>query len=458
VRARWLFCFVLLVYLLGPSRPVPEGFETTFAGWLASPVFAAMAWIYPRADPIDVGLRAARVFGATCTAGAVALIFATLRRRVTETNALALSLVSAFASPLWSGASRSVVPEAPAALFVATAVFLLPSAFASVANSRSGPRLVVGGFGVLSCVCAFAVVWPGRMGEFQPEVVAAALASPGKGLLFFAPLCLAPLAAFRSAPCRIASAIVVVVILGSAFSERPWGEPSFGPARFAPLLPLIAWGSASAFDVAPKLLRGIMSASALAAVFHALAVFGGGRLWDARRDLVRDPAAVWDFRDSPFSDVLAGPPPPALDGERISPASLALREGVTSLRAGAPAPWFVHGFAPVEAEGVWATGRESWIAFSAPPGDYELTLIAAAPARAGRRQGLSVEGANPGRFDFKSQLWEYEPVVLRVRSRGEGEIAVVKMKHRHTWMPGHGDVRNCAFFVTELRLTRLARD
>jgi hypothetical protein len=167
---------------------------------------------------------------------------------------------------------------------------------------------------------------------------------------------------------------------------------------------------------------------------------------------------VWDLRDSPITDLLVGAPAPdraGLEPSRLpmplgehSPASL---PSADSVRPG----WFAHGWEAPEESGIWASGRETWLALT-PPGEgpYELSLEAAAPVVRGTPQRLEidVDGERRPAHEFARGLWEYETV--RVSLPDAAGPVVVRFRPRHVWLPGKGDVRRCSFFVRRVRLER----
>lgn len=510
MQARWLFGFVVLAYLFGPARAgvscsatstwilPPEAVPPApkLAELFGFPVAAAVRAAYPGVSPNDLALRAGRLFGSLCTAGAVALTFLALRRRTSGTGGLLLALGVAFASPLWSWTSRADPPETLAVLLVAALLwlpaqarplfwgdtpgvaagglaagllFLDPVSLAATPalamlarqpSSRSSWAALLGGGAGTTTLLVWLQGMPpdglltwlqGRFGAPDPIVASAYLVSPGRGLVWFAPVVgLAALALRRGATpfARHGALVVLAVLVESSFRREPWGPLGFGPTLLAPYLPLLALMAA---ELPVSWLRAGALLSLPAALAHGGAVFAGGHTWDERRAIILEPQAVWDLRDSPFSDLVFGAPPP--DVADFSAARFFLRPGLHPTRAGAAAPWLVYGWEAPEPRGTWASGRESWIALAAPPGEYRLTLVASAPRLAGRAQRIEVErpGAAPLELGFAKQLWQFES--LTIPFHAERNLTVLRLRPAHTWMPGHGDVRHCSLFLAGLRLT-----
>jgi hypothetical protein len=254
---------------------------------------------------------------------------------------------------------------------------------------------------------------------------------------------------------RGSAIVLAIAVLELSCREQWWGGYGFGPHRLVAYVPLLALMAA----FAP---RRLVAWSPLllvpAALLHAAFVFRGGHLWDERRDIDAHPAVVWDLRDSPITDLLVGAPAPdraGLEPSRLpmplgehSPASL---PSADSVRPG----WFAHGWEAPEESGIWASGRETWLALT-PPGEgpYELSLEAAAPVVRGTPQRLEidVDGERRPAHEFARGLWEYETV--RVSLPDAPGPVVVRFRPRHVWLPGKGDVRRCSFFVRRLRLER----
>jgi hypothetical protein len=204
--------------------------------------------------------------------------------------------------------------------------------------------------------------------------------------------------------------------------------------------------------------RGLGWGSLLAvpvALAHALTVLAGGYGWDARRDLAAHPDAAWDMHDSPWRDLLYGAPTP--DEAAFLPDAFPMVPGEHPTRAGDSLPWLAFGWEAPEATGTWASGRESWIVLALPPGDYVLTLIAAAPRLEGRGQRLTIERPSgpPVEVAFAGGLWEFQPVAIRLRP--QAGITVLKIRPAHAWQPGRGDVRRLTLFLASLHLHRVPR-
>jgi hypothetical protein len=308
---------------------------------------------------------------------------------------------------------------------------------------------------VASGLVASAALPPGSAPHFgapDPAVVAAYLVSPGRGLPFFVPLAVLAVAALLRGdePRRLVrrcALTVAIVLAEAACLDPPWRAEGFGPSSLAPYVPLLA---AMAASLPSRGLRWGALLALPAVVAHGGAVFVGGHTWEERRDPVGHPLAVWDARDSPFSDLLVGPPRPEV--EALLPSAFHLPPGEHVTRAGEPVPWLLYGWEPPEPTGTWASGRESWIVLAVPPGDQVLSLMATAPHVRGRPQRLEIErpGAPPFEVALTEDLWNLQPVTIPFRP--QAGVAVIKLRPAHTWLPGHGDVRRLTVFVASIRL------
>jgi hypothetical protein len=147
-----------------------------------------------------------------------------------------------------------------AALAIVADPDLLPAAAIVVAVAAlASPSAVAALVEVIPPLVAFAAVlahrkmvggWPAPPGHLV-EGLFGLLTSTGKGLLFFAPpLVLLPWAlraAFREGrrDAALLTAVLVAVLFGVAASPRWHGDPSYGPMRLLPIVPiaieLVAW-------------------------------------------------------------------------------------------------------------------------------------------------------------------------------------------------------------------------
>jgi len=444
VAAQWLCILVFLAYLSGPSRaPEDPPRDPALTTAIAAPVNAFVKGIYEHVPTQDRARWADRLIGAVLTTAAVTLTFLALQRIAPKESALILALMAAFASPLWSWTSRANTPETAWTLGAAALVWLSVS---------YGTYVVV--WSAAGAVTTALLALGIAHGAFDPEVAAAYLVSPGRGLVFYAPLFVLALVALarRGGPRNVVVGGALVLLAGLdeiAGRADPWGPMGFGPTQFAPYIPLLAVMAAGLPRVWLR-VGALLSLPALSA--HGAAIFAGGHAWDERRAVAQHHEAVWDLSDSPFADLVFGAPRP--DPRDLVAVHQWMRPGDYITRAGRPAPWLVYGWEGAEAKGVWASGRESWLVLGVPPGDYQLTLIASAPQRRGRNQSLLVErpGEPPLELEFQKKLWDLEP--LAIPFRAERNITVLKLRPAHTWMPGHGDVRPCSVFLAALRLER----
>jgi hypothetical protein len=438
---------VFLAYLFGPSRaPANDtgGAGARLAELASAPLAASVRVVYPAVAAPDRARWTGRLLCALATAGAIALTSATLRRLVPAEGALLLAGSAAFASPLWSWTSRADAPAALATLSVAAALWLLVERPALSASAGAAVAAVPLG---LALATSFE-----RVAPFDPTLMAAYLVSPGRGIFLFAPIAaLAAAATLRGARPRkwaFGGALVVLASLVAIASRpEPWGALGFGPTLLAPLVPLLA-------VMAAGLSRNWLRAGAIlalpAALAHGASVFLAGHTWDERRGIAQHPDAVWDWEDSPWSDLAFGPPRP--DPATLRAVDYFLKPGEQQTREGRPLPWLAYGWEKPEPGGTWASARESWIVLATPPGEYVLTLTATAPGRRGQTQQLQVErpGATSLQLSFSRQLWELEP--LAIPFEATGNLTVLKLRPAHTWIPGKGDARALSFFLAALQL------
>ena len=290
------------------------------------------------------------------------------------------------------------------------------------------------------------------MSAFDPAVLAAYLVSPGRGLLLFAPVAGLAVAALARGdePRRLVRGSGLAGARGPDAGGLP--RRSLGPTGLRAGPPLADRSAARGHGRGPSGPgRSLGIAGRLAhRVGPGAAVLDGGYGWDRRREPAAHPDAVWDLRDSPFGDLMHGPPPP--DPALFLPSAFRMAPGDHPTRAGEDAPWLAFGWEPLEPTGAWASGRESWIVLAVPPGDYTLALTAAAPLIQGHGQRLEIErpGGPPLEVAFTGGLWSFERV--RIPFRPQAGITVLKIRPAWTWRPGRGDVRRLGFFVSSLWL------
>jgi hypothetical protein len=321
-------------------------------------------------------------------------------------------------------------------------------------RATSGLRLAVAaaavtlGVMVAQRATAFSgAYWTEAFRSFDPTVFATYFLSPGLGLFLF----VATAAGMLTARGRLAAIMVLLLVADIAMRPDPWGPPGFGPVWLTPLVPLIAQAAAGLGRTA--IAVGLLWTLPIAFA-HGYATFRGGHTWSERRLLAAHPDAVWDLRDNPFRDQWKGAPPPDLRDR--SPRDFRMPVGPYPLHAGQPVPWMVHGWEEPEAEGMWASEAESWIALAVPPGDYKLTLTASAPLWGATPQSVAIvrPGYPPLDVTFKRGLWDYEAIDIPFRS--ERAVSVIVLRPAHVVFPGQGDVRRATLFVKSLLLTSSA--
>jgi len=453
VRTRFVFLLAFVVYVLGPARAPGREAQGPVAKATGAPFVALARVVYPLVPPADQERWAGRAAGAFYAAGAVALTFAALGRLASPEAALILAAAAALGSPLWSWGSRGSNVEAPGALLMAAVLWL---SF----RSRPVPWRAIAAVAALALVVALAqATTPAAEGTsvvqaFDTLAFAAYLVAPGRGLLLFiATSVLALVGLWRGdAFVRGAGIVVLAVVAEIASRPDPWDPLAFGPALLTPLVPLLA---VMAARLPLEVLRiGLLWTLPLA-LLHGIAVFRGGHTWDERRGLPAHPDAVWDTHDTPFRDLLLGPPEPDL--RALVPRELLVSGGTHATRAGEEAPWLVYGWEPPEAQGTWASGPRSWIVVAAPPGEFVLTLTATAPALGTDRQRLTIArpGYPPLEFAFTKGLWEYERVVVPFQSTQA--LSLIELRPAYVARPGRGDVRPLTLFVAGLSVEPVRR-
>ena len=476
---------------------------------LSIPLALVVRALEPEVEPVERSRITGRVAGAFFTAAALGVTYAVLLRLTGSISSLAVTLGAAFASPLYSVASRELWNHGPAALLlsailwlsfrtsgaalvggaacVATTYFvrhaaLVPAAVlflvlhwrALAEAPRRGLLLAASGGAAASLPLALLnqaamgnpmggyaalQVFEYRWGLPRPEALLAYLVSPARGMLLFAPVTLLAIVGLRWAWRRPGArfvwaclAAVSAAVIQLACYGPWWGGWAFGPRMLTEYVPLLA---VMAGFCPPRAIALGCALSVPIAGIHAAYVFKGGHSWDERRQVDDNPAAVWDVRDSPFTDLIFGPPWP--DAATLDAGRVAMLVGTHAISSERPAPWLVYGWEPTESAGVWASGSETWLAISLPaPGRYALVLQATAPVVGGRPQrlGISISGnAVERRHAFKSGLWDYQPVRMEIPYRS-GTI-LIRIEPDHIWFPGHGDVRRCTFFLQSIGLERL---
>ena len=478
---------------------------------LSLPLALVVRALEPEVEPVERSRITGRVAGAFFTAAALGVTYAVLLRLTGPISSLAITLGAAFASPLYSVASRELWNHGPAALLLAAIVWLslrttsaaLVGGAACVAATyfvrhaalapaavlflvlqwralRDQPRrgLALAALGGVAASLPLALLNQAAMGnpmggyaalqafEYRwgfpkTEALLAYAVSPARGMLLFVPVTLLALGGLRFAARRpharlawACLAAVVTALIEIASYGPWWGGWAFGPRMMTEYVPLL--GVMAAFCPARAIALGCALCAPVVAI-HAAYVFKGGHSWDERRQVDDNPAAVWDVSDSPFTDLVFGPPRP--DAATLDAGRVAMPVGTHAISSERPTPWLVYGWEPTENAGVWASGSETWLAVSLPaPGRYALVLQATAPVVRGRPQrlGISISGnAVERRHAFETGLWDDEPVRMEIPYRS-GTI-VIRIEPDHIWFPGHGAVRRCTFFLRSLGLERLVR-
>lgn len=371
------------------------------------------------------------------------VLFKILARRWTENMAVAAAAALVLGTPMWA-ASQALWPQTAAAFFLCVALLFvvraeydpvwagrvgLPLGLAVAANPidaglvavlalavalrwpRRVPWLVL--FGAVPVAVGFAVHAPpfGLTEPFGPGT-AALLASPGKGILFFAPVVLVGLVgaalAFRYGEHWIAGSLVLAaaahaVVAGCA-ADWAAGD-AYGPRLLADAMPLLL------FFLPDGLLRLRVFGQALVVLAIAVQALGAFAYDDRWVRLEQSPPAsghaeLWDWERSPV----------VLYAQRraLFFAAPGLAEGRTVIRN--------HPIVPFTPEGsrIEFAGEEPHV------GGAEATLgnvflFGGARAERGRvRLGARQDGI----FLRVAEGARHRPLELRVAGRGSGGLQI----------------------------------
>jgi hypothetical protein len=425
---------VLLVLLLANGRPAVAQ---------APPIPAFLR----DALPLDeTGLALAGKAVASLFASlAGGVLFKILARRWTEDMAVAAAGALVLGTPVWA-ASQSLWPQTAGVLCVTVALlFIVRADYDPVWAGRTGlplglavavnpidaalagvlalgvalrwprriPWLVL--FGAVPVAAGLAVHAPpfGLTEPFGPGA-AGLLASPGKGILFFAPVALVGLVgaalAFRYGEHWIAGSFVLAaaahaVLAGSA-ADWAAGD-AYGPRLLADAMPLVI------FFVPDGLLRLRVLGQALVVLSIAVQALGAFAYDDRWVRLQQSPPApdhaeLWDLEHGPVAlyarrraVILAAPGP--VDGR------IAIRMHPIVL------------FSP-EGSRVEFAGEEAHVAGAdATLGD--VYLLGGARAEGGR---LHLRGPEDGLFLRVAGGARHRPLELRIAGRGRGAVQIAE--------------------------------
>ena len=425
---------VLFVLLLANGRPAVAQ---------APPVPALLRAALPLSE---TGLAlAGKALASLFASLAGGILFKILARRWTEDMALAAAAALVLGTPVWA-ASQALWPQTAAVLCVSVALlFIVRADYDSVWAGRTGLPL---GLAVavnpidaaLVAVLALAVAlrWPRRIpwlllfgalpvavglalhappfGLTEPfgPGTAALLASPGKGIVFFAPVVLVGLVgaalAFRYGEHWIAGSFVLAaaahaVLAGSA-SDWAAGE-AYGPRLLTDAMPLLI------FFLPDGLLRLRMIGQALvvlAIAGQALGAFSYDDRWVRLQQSppAPDHAELWDLEHSPVvlysrrrAVILAAPG--SVDGR------IAIRMHPIVL------------FAP-EGSRIEFAGEEAHVGGAdATLGD--VYLFGGARAEGGR---LRLSGRQDGLFLRVASGARHRALELKVAGRGKGSVEIAE--------------------------------
>jgi len=301
-----------------------------------------------------------RMFAAIICALAVAFFYRALRERFARDVAVVAALILAFATGMWSTASRGLWSHGPLILCYAVALLMILRAerrpmLAALAGLPLGFAILVRPTAALALAAFAAVVairWPRRAIGFalcaaailgpwvtynlaiygapippyyRPsrlagtrtfgEALLGHLVSPSRGLFVFSPVLLLLFPglalALRGARDRLLAVALGAVILGhwigAARFAHWWGGASFGPRLMIDILPfavfLGAYAQEGVMAMAPRargLAAGAVALLALAsAAINAQGALSGASIrWNViPTNVDRAPARVWDWHD-----------------------------------------------------------------------------------------------------------------------------------------------------------------
>lgn len=303
-----------------------------------------------------------KVFAAAISAISVILLYRALLFRFSATVALAVVPVFAFATSMWSTASRALWSHDALILFICLGLYLtlrpastrmallagasFAAAFAmrptgaialaamGIVFAARGPKAVMAyGLGTLVIgllLIAFNMqVWgevippyynPSRIAVSSTvwQALAGNLFSPARGLFVFSPVLLLALPgfylAFRTRDDRplgfaLLAAVVVHWIVVSRFPHW-WGGHSFGPRFMSDILPFLMVALAFTLQRAEALeaprfgivLATFVTLSMISVAIHSQgAIKGAGSRWNyIPNNIDRHPERLWDWHDPQF--------------------------------------------------------------------------------------------------------------------------------------------------------------
>lgn len=315
-----------------------------------------------------------KIIASTFVALTAVLVYLIAVSRTSQTAAIALALIFAFATSAWSIASRSLWQHGPSMFLLALALLLqqrrrapavigfalaaafvvrptnaIPLALGSSWILWQEPRRSVAfAAGAAAALAPFLILnqhvygaWlppydlPGfvRDNPFLGEALAGHLVSPARGLLVYSPFFVFAIlgVALRVSAHRIdsldlfAAAVVVLHwIVIAKMNAYWWGGDSFGPRFFADVLPylmylvlpVIEWVEERATPMRRVVLAVFSAAVVVGVGMHAQGVLNPAAIaWNHEpTNIDEDLDRLWDWRHPPF---LAGfvapaptPPPP----------------------------------------------------------------------------------------------------------------------------------------------------
>lgn len=248
-------------------------------------------------------------------------------------------LMGALVTLVWAEPCKRLAVFAPALLLAAALLrpAVLPLAFvlgvAWMLEARA-PRTWGWAAGVAVLVALPLVIWnlhylgtPLPMGQMHANArlgdtvvlsrehlgyaLGGLLVSPGRGVLWFAPIVVLGVVAalrVRARPERVVAVAILVQVCTMATFYRWWGGIGYGPRLLAEVTWVGVWlALASQATVTTRLVRGLLVAAVLVTVIVGQLGLWGWRAeqWETRRNPDIDQNALWDFVDNPIVRTLS---------------------------------------------------------------------------------------------------------------------------------------------------------
>lgn len=335
----------------------------TMSPRLEEHLVAQSAVPYPRLSALTFYWRVEQAIASFYAALAIAIFYLYACTALPRRSALALSLLLAFCTTIWSVAATALWQHAPSLVLLATALLLIEKsethqrylkfipialALAYIVRPTNSIPLVLLSITVVVrhreyalkyiawglCVglpfCVYSLIvygallppyyMPGRIGGHDDFwlALAANLISPARGLFIYSPFLLF---AFWGVYLRLKDSdrrplsyalLAIIALHWISISSFPhwWGGVSFGPRFFTDVLPFMAYFLIPVFEQLPKTQktkRQILTAAITACVLMSLFIHYRGAssiaVWDWNATPVHideQPSRIWDWKDLSF--------------------------------------------------------------------------------------------------------------------------------------------------------------